>query len=342
MTRPSAGTDAVTAAASTMDYDSYVLEPDGCPLPQSTAQSLIEDVIRLADVQPGHRVLEIGTGSGYTAALLSRVVGRAGWVVSLDVDAGLVERARRKHVEQQVTGVEVHATDGFASWPAAAPYDRIIGWVTPHILPGAWVAQAADDAMILTPVKVAPIAVATMLLRVRVSGGKPQPLDLHRGGFIEMHHDVITDLGVPIRYVDAVQQTGQDGRPVWISASLLHDNSSGANRAAAMLMDGRTELSPIGRDDAACHAFYSYLLAEHLPELASAGLPGGWGIGLLYPNSAAFLRSRDLYLAGTTHAASQLRALIAVWEQAGRPDHSQLRPVLTEHPEGYTVRPARR
>lgn len=71
--------------AELIDYDSYVREPDGSMLPQSSARSSILHMLRLLEVEPGMRVLEVGTGSGYTSALLGRIVGDHGTVTSLDV-----------------------------------------------------------------------------------------------------------------------------------------------------------------------------------------------------------------------------------------------------------------
>lgn len=76
--------DRITEAAAALDYESYVLQPDGSFLTQSTAREIIVHMSRMLELQPGLRVLEIGTGSGYTSALLGRIVGDQGSVVSLD------------------------------------------------------------------------------------------------------------------------------------------------------------------------------------------------------------------------------------------------------------------
>lgn len=91
---------------------------------------------RLLDVEPGMRVLEVGTGSGYSGALLGRLTGPTGRVTSLDVDASLIQRAGAKHAEHGIDNVTVHLADGFAGWAADTPYHRIIAWATPHLLPG--------------------------------------------------------------------------------------------------------------------------------------------------------------------------------------------------------------
>jgi len=98
-----------------------------------------------------------------------------------------------------------------------APYDRVIGWAAPHLLPGAWVEQAADRAVIVTPVTVAPIARAHLLLRVDLHHGRAIPHDVHAGGFIEMCPEVIAEVAVPIRHRDVLHQL--EGRGAgWVSA----------------------------------------------------------------------------------------------------------------------------
>lgn len=179
--------DLVTDVAAALDYESYVRQHDGSLLTQSTARDTILHMCQMMELEPGLRVLEVGTGSGYTSALLGGIVGEQGSVVSLNVDSSLIERARTKHAQGGVGNVTVHATDGYAGWATGAPYDRIIGWAAPHLLPRAWVEQAANRAVIVTPVKVAPIAQAHLLLRVDLDYGQPIPRDVHAGGFIEMH-----------------------------------------------------------------------------------------------------------------------------------------------------------
>jgi protein-L-isoaspartate(D-aspartate) O-methyltransferase len=188
--------------AATLDYEYFVNEPDGSPLPQSSAKSVVHDMVGLLDLRPGHHVLEVGTGSGYSAALLAIHVGSLGRVVSLDVDAALVARARAKHAALG-TGVEVHEGDGMHGWPAGAPFDRVVGWATPPCLPSAWVEQVAEDAVLVTPIKAAPVAAANLVVRCVIRDGRPTSPTLHTGSFIEMHDRVITEFGVPFDYAPA-------------------------------------------------------------------------------------------------------------------------------------------
>ncbi|GAA4676267.1 hypothetical protein GCM10023215_05550 [Pseudonocardia yuanmonensis] len=103
---------------------------------------------------PGHRVLEIGAGTGYNAALLTRIVGPSGRVVSVDIDGELVEGAAR-HLEQAgVTGVDLRVGDGALGVPDAAPYDRIVLTVGSWDLRPEWVAQLAPGGRLLLPLTV--------------------------------------------------------------------------------------------------------------------------------------------------------------------------------------------
>lgn len=89
------------------------------------------------DVQPGHRVLEIGAGSGYNAALLAHLAGPGGHVTAIDVDADIVEEARERLAVAGVTNVDVVLGDGALGHPSVAPYDRIVATVGVYGIPDA-------------------------------------------------------------------------------------------------------------------------------------------------------------------------------------------------------------
>lgn len=99
-------------------------------------------------LRPHHRVLEVGTGSGYQAAVLSRL---ARDVVSIERYRTLAERARERLRELGYDNVEVVVGDGFAGVPDKAPYDRIIVTAAAEEVPQALVDQLADDGMMLLP-----------------------------------------------------------------------------------------------------------------------------------------------------------------------------------------------
>jgi protein-L-isoaspartate(D-aspartate) O-methyltransferase len=99
----------------------------------------------------GAHVLEIGAGTGYNAALLSELAGRAGSVTSLEIDPVIAAEACAHLVAAGYTDVRVIATDGVAGWPAGAPYDRIILTVGASDISPAWFSQLRDDGILVLP-----------------------------------------------------------------------------------------------------------------------------------------------------------------------------------------------
>jgi protein-L-isoaspartate(D-aspartate) O-methyltransferase len=99
-------------------------------------------------VRPHHRVLEVGTGSGYQAAVLSRLARE---VVSIERYRTLAEQARGRLRALGYNNVEVVAGDGFAGVPAKAPYDRIIITAAAEHLPQTLIDQLGDDGVMVLP-----------------------------------------------------------------------------------------------------------------------------------------------------------------------------------------------
>ncbi|TVT43828.1 methyltransferase domain-containing protein [Amycolatopsis rhizosphaerae] len=329
--------ETVAAAAAATDYDSWVKTEDGGTIPQSSAAKRISAILETADIQPGMNVLEIGTGSGYSGALLSHLVRDHGRVVSIDVDSSLTDRAALLHSQAGHHNIEVHPADGFAGWEAAAPFDRILAWTTPHVLPQPWVQQATQGGVIVTPVKIADIACANATIRCTVRGDIEDG-SVYPGSFIEMAPEVVTDLAVPIRFVDATRIA--DNQPSWwISAQALHGQPDTVARA---LLDQAHEAAPRpgffvdGR--VAWEAFTTYVLARS-PHPASVGGAHGWGIGVAVADSVAVvLPDGGLLVAGSRQAHDELHALLTEWIELGKPHHERLQPVFTPDPEGWSVR----
>ena len=126
-------------------------DEDGFPVSSSSQPAIMARMLEQLDVQPGHRVLEIGTGTGYNAALLGQLVGETGAVVSVDIDADLVTDARERLAACGVSQVTVVCGDGGLGWSENAPYDRIIATVGAWDITPAWVAQLAPHGRLVLP-----------------------------------------------------------------------------------------------------------------------------------------------------------------------------------------------
>lgn len=83
-------------------------------------------MLRLLRVHPGARVLDMGSGSGWTTALLAHLAGADGWVIGVDIVPELVAMAREHLGDRFPTARIEQATPGILGWPPAAPYDRIL------------------------------------------------------------------------------------------------------------------------------------------------------------------------------------------------------------------------
>jgi protein-L-isoaspartate(D-aspartate) O-methyltransferase len=102
----------------------------------------------LLELASHHRVLEIGTGSGYQAAVLSRI---AAHVVSIERYRTLAEKARKTFDRIGYTNIDVILGDGFQGAPNLAPFDRIIVTAAAEAIPDPLVEQLADDGIMVLP-----------------------------------------------------------------------------------------------------------------------------------------------------------------------------------------------
>lgn len=103
------------------------------------------------DPQPGDRVLEIGAGTGYNAALLAELVGPTGSVTTVDIHPDVTDHARQALAETGYDRVQVVTGDGAFGEADHAPYDKIIVTVGPWDLPPAWFDQLAPGGTLVVP-----------------------------------------------------------------------------------------------------------------------------------------------------------------------------------------------
>ncbi|MGE0784969.1 MAG: protein-L-isoaspartate(D-aspartate) O-methyltransferase [Sandaracinaceae bacterium] len=108
---------------------------------------MVARMLQLAELEPHHRVLDVGTGSGYQAAVLAEIVRE---VVSIERVASLAETARV--VLAAWPNVEVVVGDGTLGWPARAPYDAIVAAAATEVIPAAWREQLTDGGRVVVPV----------------------------------------------------------------------------------------------------------------------------------------------------------------------------------------------
>lgn len=127
----------------------------------------VASMLRLLDVRAGDRVLDVGSGSGWTTGLLAHLTGSTGSVLGLEIVPELVEtgRANLRHGDWPWARIE-QATPGVYGDPAGAPYDRILVSAAARELPATLVGQLSPAGRLVVPV-------AGEMLLVEKDAGQP-------------------------------------------------------------------------------------------------------------------------------------------------------------------------
>jgi protein-L-isoaspartate O-methyltransferase len=136
-------------------------------------------------LEPGQRVLEIGAGTGYNAALLAALVGPKGHVTTVDIDPEVAERARIALAEHDGSVVVVTG-DGRDGHVAGAPYDRIIVTASSPDVPRAWFEQLAADGLLELPLRLSDSVWAQAIPALRRTGDQLVSVDVLCGGFMHL------------------------------------------------------------------------------------------------------------------------------------------------------------
>jgi protein-L-isoaspartate(D-aspartate) O-methyltransferase len=159
---------------------------DDTPLPIAGGQTISQPYIvaymtELLELEPGHRVLEIGTGSAYQTAVLAEMA-REVWTI--EVVPGLAASARATIAALGYDNVRLREGSGWDGWPDAAPFDRIIVTAAPPEVPAALTDQLAPGGVMVVP----------------VGGADQRMMRLRRTGA-----GVSEDVLIPVRFVPMVR-----------------------------------------------------------------------------------------------------------------------------------------
>ncbi|MDS1271404.1 methyltransferase domain-containing protein [Lipingzhangella sp. LS1_29] len=185
----------VTAVAPDPRAPAEILEPATGRGYESTSSStapwLMARMLDALQLEPGMRVLEIGTGTGYNAALVDHLVGPSGHVVSVEVTPEVATRARAALVRDG-RHVTVVTGDGAEGWLPGAPYDRIIATASVASIPPAWLQQTCPGGIILAPLADT-VHPAGPLARLAVNAdGTAQGACLGEAHFMPLRSDSVT------------------------------------------------------------------------------------------------------------------------------------------------------
>ena len=323
---------------------------EGQPISSSSQPAIMAIMLDQLDLGTGQRVLEIGAGTGYNAALMRHIVGPAGTVVSVDIEADLVDRARDHLASAGYPDVTVVAADGAEGYPPGAPYDRVIATVGVSDLAPAWLHQTGPDARIVVPLDVrgSQLAVAFGQAGPAGSAGHWVSRSIAPCGFMRMRGS----LAGPERTVVL-----QPGLSVMLPDGLtLADGQEVDGAALANFLDGPATEFATGVRASSLQVFWGLGLwlaagdprscgvAEEWSEgaatrlvraprgrgaMVTAGLVDSGGIAVLTTNQTEDRSSQlALEVAGFgphgPYLAAALAAHVQAWDRAGQPGAARL------------------
>ena len=313
-------------------------------------------MLEMLGLRGGERVLEIGTGSGYNAALLAELVGPLGRVTTIDIDAELVAAARRHLDDAGYAHVRTIVADGAAGDPEGAPFDAIVATVGVEQIPAAWIDQLRGGGRLVAPLTIRTMQKVVSFERMIHGLESSAVLD---AGFIMLRGPSATQfsrtiaLGDPATtlHVLAPNATAIDADAIVRALrGRTHDTHPVSHLDVRDAWEGFTLWLAL-HDDAFCRASAQGAGAAtgHIPNL----FPGGatsYGVastfGLAGTGELVLLAARghgDVMLrrfGSGVGLTDRLQDAIAGWDGAGRPGNAALR--IAIDPEGaarVTMRP---
>lgn len=329
------------------------------PLSSSSQPALMARMLELLGLQPGQRVLEVGAGTGYNAALMAELVGPQGSVTSIEIDPELAHRAKQS---LQTAGypASIAVGDGRQGWPEAAPYDRIMITACADEIPRAWRDQLEDGGLVELPLRLDPERTAIQVIPVFLRRGERlESVAFTWGGFMPMHGgdggwreppaalSAGRSIGGKHSALASITGTGLSALPDAAARKLLASILAGERRARA---DGITEMN-----SAQPPWLLIYLLLR-IPASRRVALDGDGriGVGVIHRRSRSLavvsLRSPwmrrperqptrtrwQLHAFGGEPAAAEMERLLGDWRAMQRGGHPVLR--ITADGEGETLR----
>ncbi|BCJ41725.1 protein-L-isoaspartate O-methyltransferase [Actinoplanes ianthinogenes] len=259
------------------------------PVSSSSQPSLMAVMLAALELRPGMRVLEIGAGTGYNAALMA-ALGAA--VTSVDVQEDVAGRARAALARAGIAGVRVVAGDGYLGLQDPLPYDRIIVTVGIAGLSPHWFAQLAPDGFVLAPVEHAghhPVLVARPGDPVPATVVCPSgfmsaagPLGARHAGSHPPSAGILSDLveTAPPRWASPLDTTAF--RDLWYAAGAWHRRATlaglpGREQGHLALLDESGTGGAVVLPDGAILAAGSE--AERYTAIAGALIDRWWRLG---------------------------------------------------------------
>lgn len=289
------------------------------PVSSSTAPSLMASMLELLRVEKGMRVLEIGTGTGYNAALLAELVGDERKVVSVDIDIETIQEAQQNLTRAGYKDIMVKCVDGAKGLPEYSPYDRIIMTCSVRNIPRPLVDQLKEGGIIVLPIWFNGTQLSPALKKN--SNGNLVGLSTTLGGFMEIRSKTFQEMQAEKNKTDELLISSEHPQffPEEKLKSFLLQNDP---KERKLSVEGI--LSPRGG------SFFIFLALHEKKsvELFLEDTTPRFGFGdsaagiVDLENKSACLISRDnrIFVYGNSSAHQRLVRLAEEWERLKRPD----------------------
>lgn len=304
----------------------------GNAISSSSQPTMMAMMLRQLDLKPGHNVLEIGTGTGYNAAIMQHVVGDNGKVTTLELDHDLAQSAEKALQRLSLGSIRVVQADAAGGYAPRAAYDRIIATAGMWDIPAIWKRQLKPRGLIVAPIWLDAMQVSATL--------RPEKGDT-------LYSNVNLPCGfIRLRGVNAgpivTQRVGHSG--LILTSNEVPALDSAALHALLSEEEDHTLLDIRLAGSDYFHSFLTYLILNLPPGFTFAawqvsanqqlyGL-GGAGFALIGTGSACFVPFHghgEAHAYGSSDAFMTLQSILAAWDAAGRPDWRVLR--LRMHPK---------
>lgn len=290
---------------------------------QPTMMAIMLDQLRM---KAGDNVLEVGTASGYNAAIMQYLVGDSGHVATVEIDKELADQAERNLIRANMGQVKVVHSDGASGYAPRAAYDHIIATVGVWDIPPLWAKQLKDDGRIVAPIWIDGVQMSACF--TKQPDGTLLSVDNRGCAFVYMQGaDAMPDMR---RQVASSALTIISDAVSQIDTVRLH-NVLGEDEGICNL-DSR--LSPREYWD----GFQLYLMLNIPPKThfvlyavqedrQAYGLEKR-GVALIMPTAAAFVPYHQIgvcYCFGGSDAFMHVQETLDAWDVAGRPNAHRLR-----------------